>query len=61
MRFKVLRRDPDAPEWLLAGAVYAGVLDRDPAAPRVWLYHPDEENAAKYLAGLDDLQPIPDA
>jgi len=61
MRFKVLRRDPDAPEWLQADQVYAGALDRDPTAERVWLHHPDAENPAKYLAGLHDLQPIPDA
>jgi len=57
--FRLRQRDPDAPEWLAIDGVYAGELDRDPAAGRVWLHHPAGPHAGKYLAAVEDVELIP--
>ena len=57
--FRLIRRDPDAPEWLAIDQVYAGELDRDPDQARIWLHHPDGPHAGKYVAAYEDVELIP--
>ncbi len=59
-QFRLRRRDPDAPEWVALDQVYYGDLDRQGGGDtdRIWLYHPDGPHAGKYLAALDDLEPV---
>ena len=55
-RFRLRRRDPDAPEWLEQDAVYHGEYDRQPGSDRAWLHHPDGPEAGKYVALFEDLE-----
>ncbi len=57
-QFRLRRRDPDAPEWVALDQVYYGDLDRQEDTGRIWLHHPAGPHAGKYLAALDDLQPV---
>ncbi len=56
--FRLLKRDPDAPEWLEPDRVYVGELDRDPGSARVWLHHPKGPHAGKYVAAFEDVEPV---
>ena len=58
-RFRLRRRDPDAPEWVALDQVYYGEFDPQGGNDRVWLHHPDGRHAGKYLAVIDDLELIP--
>lgn len=57
-RFQLRRRDQDAPVWVALGQVYYGDLDRQGDNDRIWLQHPAGPHAGKYLAALDDLEPV---
>lgn len=57
-QFRLLRRDPDAPEWVTLDQVYHGEFDRQGGSDRIWLHHPAGPHAGKYLATLDDLEPV---
>ena len=57
-RFRLRRRDPDAPEWVALQQVYYGEFDRQDGSDRIWLHHPAGPHAGKYLAALDDLEPV---
>lgn len=55
-RFRLRRRDPDAPEWVTLDQVFYGEVDRQGGSDRIWLHHPAGSHAGKYLAALDDLE-----
>lgn len=57
-QFRLRRRDTDAPEWVALDQVYYGNLDRQRDSDRIWLNHPAVPHAGKYLAALDDLEPV---
>ena len=57
-QFRLRRRDPDAPEWVALDQVYYGDRDRQRDSDRIWLHHPAGPHAGKYLAALDDLEPV---
>ena len=56
--FRLRHRDSDAPEWLALGRVFYGEFDREAGSDRVWLNHPDGPQAGKYVAALEDLEPV---
>ena len=56
-RFRLRRRDADAPEWVAIDQVYYGEFDRRGGSDQIWLHHPAGPHAGKYLAALDDLEP----
>ncbi len=55
-KFRLRRRDPDAPEWLELDRVYLGEFDREPGSDRAWLHHPDGPQAGKYVALFEDVE-----
>ena len=55
-KFRLRRRDPDAPEWLELERVYLGEFDREPGSDRAWLHHPDGPQAGKYVALFEDVE-----
>lgn len=55
-KFRLRRRDQDAPEWLELDRVYVGEVDRQPGSNRAWLHHPSGPHAGKYVASLEDLE-----
>jgi hypothetical protein len=57
-KFRLRRRDQDAPEWVALDQFYYGDLDRQGDGDRIWLHHPAGPHAGKYLAALDDLEPV---
>jgi hypothetical protein len=57
-RFRLRRRDTDAPEWLTLDQVYYGEVGRQGGDDRIWLHHPAGPHAGKYLAVIDDVEPV---